>query len=344
MKTSTKFLLLVLISAAVLLLSVGVGSVFLSPGSIFTILGNRLFGIPLPEGMNPNHPSILLDVRLPRVFCAFLVGAALSVSGAVMQSVLQNPLASSYTLGVSSGAALGVAVLIVTGYTLPLISPFTQPLVGFVFGLGTVVFAIGLAGRIDKGLNNQTVVLTGMVISLFANALMTLISSLNKEYIQRLALWQMGSFSARGWFHAAVLAAVTIPGVLVLLRFSRELDALTFGEVQSRALGINVEAVKWGLIVLASLLTGVSVCFTGVIGFVDLVSPHLMRRVFGPAHKKVLPASALFGGAFLALSDTLARTLPESGEISVGAITALIGAPFFAYVFFRSRKKKGAAA
>ena len=338
MKNRYKMLLLLALGAAALCVAIGVGSVSVAPGQILSVLGHKLFGFALDPSVHGNLLAILWDIRMPRALCAFLVGGALAASGTVMQSVLQNPLASSYTLGVSSGASLGAAVVIVTGFTLPMVGFFTLPLAGFLAGLATVLLAIGFSARMDKGLQNQTIILVGMVFSLFVNAILTLISALSRNQMQQLLLWQMGSFSARGWQHVAVLAAVTVAGVLFLCRYTREMDLLTFGEESAKSIGMETRPVKLRLIILASLLTGTAVCFTGIIGFVDLIAPHVVRRVFGPQHRLVLPASVLFGGAFMALADTVSRTIMSPRELPVGAVTALIGAPFFAWIYFQRRK------
>ncbi|HJD32412.1 MAG TPA: iron ABC transporter permease [Candidatus Eisenbergiella stercorigallinarum] len=332
-----RLFLLLLICLLTLAAGAGVGSVAISPTDILAILGNRLFSLPLPEDISPNQVSILWTLRLPRCLCAFLVGGALAASGTVMQSVLRNPLASSYTLGVSSGASLGAAIVIVTGLTLPFAGFLTLPLAGFVFGLGTVFAVIAFASRMDRGLQNQTIILTGMVFSLFVNALLTLLSVLEQNYMQQLLLWQMGSFSGRSWQEAGILFAVLLPGVLYLCLFSRQMDMMTFGEEAARTMGVDTKRVKLKLIVAASLLTGTAVCFTGTIGFIDLIAPHVARRVFGPAHRYALPVSVLFGGAFMVLSDLAARTVMSPTELPVGAVTALIGAPFFAWVYFKGR-------
>ena len=332
-----RLFLLLLICLLTLAAGAGVGSVAISPADILAILGNRLFSLPLPEDISPNQGSILWTLRLPRCLCAFLVGGALAASGTVMQSVLRNPLASSYTLGVSSGASLGAATVIVTGLTLPFAGFLTLPLAGFVFGLGTVFAVIAFASRMDRGLQNQTIILTGMVFSLFVNALLTLLSVLEQNYMQQLLLWQMGSFSGRSWQEAGILLAVLLPGVLYLCLFSRQMDMMTFGEEAARTMGVDTKRVKLKLIVAASLLTGTAVCFTGTIGFIDLIAPHVARRVFGPAHRYALPVSVLFGGAFMVLSDLAARTVMSPTELPVGAVTALIGAPFFAWVYFKGR-------
>jgi len=330
----------VLLASALVALALGVamGSVGITLSDLFAVLGNKLFGRPLPEEMSGITVSILWTIRFPRAVMAFLVGASLAASGTVMQSVLRNPLASSYTLGVSSGASLLAALVIVTGLTLPVIGSYTLPLFGFAGGLGTVFLAMALTMRFDRNLENQTVILVGMVLSLFVNALLTLVTALSADRLSRLVFWQMGSFSGQNWQNAGLVLPILLIGLLVLQRYSREMDLMTFGEEQALSAGVDLRRAKFVLIAVSALLTGTAVSLAGVIGFVDLIAPHIVRKVFGSNHRIVVPTSALFGGAFMVLADLLSRTVLAPQELPVGAVTALIGAPFFAYIYFHRRK------
>ena len=338
MKASTKMLLLLAAALAALLLGVGVGSVYVSPGDILAIVGNRLFGTPFPESLPVSYSAMVLDMRLPRVLLAFLTGAALAAGGAVMQSVLQNPLASPFGLGVSSGAGLGAALVIVLGLAGAGLGTFLLPAVSLCFALGTVFLVVLVASRLDRGMSNVTIILVGMVLSLFCNAVMNLLASSSPAYAQRIQLWQLGSFSMREWSAVWVLTPVLVVALLLFLRFARELDVMTFGEEQALAMGVDLVRTKRLLLSAVAALTGTAVAFVGVIGFVDLIAPHIVRRWFGAAHRRVLPAGVLFGGTFLVLCDLAARTLTPPHEIPIGSITALLGAPFFLYIFFTGRK------
>jgi iron complex transport system permease protein len=275
---------------------------------------------------------------MPRVLLAFIAGAALSVSGAVMQSLMRNPLASSYTLGVSSGASLGAALVMFYGVFLGALASFALPVMGFAFGLMTIFAALFIAKKLDRTMQNNTIILVGMVFSLFVSAITTLMSSIRREYLEGLFLWQMGSFASRGLTPVLILAPLTLAGVLLITRMHKELDILTFGESQALTMGINTNLVKRVLLVTSAALTGAAIAFCGVIGFVDLVAPHIVRKLFGAAHRFVVPMSAVFGGIMMVLADLAARTVGPVGELPVGAVTALIGAPFFCYVFFAGRK------
>ena len=343
MKRGLKIALLAAAGIICLLLGMGVGSVSIHAVDIAAIVRSKLSGGALPEGISTITASILWNLRMPRAIMAFLTGAALAVGGAVMQSVLRNPLASGYTLGVSSGASLTAAIAILTGFTLPFLGRYTLALCGFLGGLSTVFLAIGLATQFDKNLENTTVILTGMVLSLFVNAILTLVTAFSHEHLQQLVFWQMGSFSGQSWQNCGLLLVLLVPCLLLLVRYGREMDLMTFGEEQALSAGVELTRVKLLLIAVAALLTGSAVAFVGVIGFVDLISPHVVRRIFGSNHRLVIPMSALFGGSFMVLADLLARTIVSPKELAVGAVTALVGAPFFAYVYFGRRRSERSA-
>ncbi len=326
MKTRMKICLCILACLLCLVLGAGIGSLTISPREIFQILTGRLEGV---------KASILMSIRIPRVLMAFLVGAALSASGTVMQSVLRNPLASSYTLGVSSGASLLAAVTMLTGFSL--LGAFTLPCMGFAGGLFTVFLAMGVTARLDSSMENQTIILCGMVLSLFVNAILTVLTALSGKYLDQLIFWQMGSFSAQTYVNCAIMGIILLAGTVVLASRGTEMDLMTFGEEQAQAAGVDLKKEKLLLIALSALLTGAAVSFAGVVGFVDLIAPHVTRRIFGARHRLIVPMSAFIGGGFMVVADLAARTLLSPRELPVGAVTALIGAPFFAWIYFHKR-------
>ena len=323
----------------VICIGTSIGSSNINIFNIISVIGNKLFSLPLIEGVGSNDVAIIWVVRFPRVLLAFMVGAALSVSGAVMQSVLKNPLASPYTLGVSSGASLGVGIYIVLGVSIPFIGNLALPFIGFLSGLLTVIMVILFANRVDEGMSNNTIILSGMVFSLFASAMLTTISALNTHKIEAITMWQMGSFNMRGWSYLLVGVPFFIVGVSIVLRYSREMDILTFGEEGAKAIGVETEKVKKHLLFSTAVLTGSAVALSGTIGFIDLIVPHLVRKIFGSNHKVVIPMCILLGGSFMVLTDLVARTIISPSELPVGAITAIIGAPFFGYLYFSKRSR-----
>ena len=341
MNKKRKMLLWLSLPLAFLVICIGtsIGSSNINIFNIISVIGNKLFSIPLIEGVGSNDVAIIWVVRFPRVLLAFMIGAALSVSGAVMQSILKNPLASPYTLGVSSGASLGVGIYIVLGVSIPFIGNLALPFIGFLSGLLTVIMVILFANRVDRGMSNNTIILSGMVFSLFASAMLTTISALNTHKIEAITMWQMGSFNMRGWSYLLVGVPFFIVGVSIVLRYSREMDILTFGEDGAKAIGVETEKVKKHLLFSTAVLTGSAVALSGTIGFIDLIVPHLVRKIFGPNHKVVIPMCILLGGSFMVLTDLVARTIISPSELPVGAITAIIGAPFFGYLYFSKRSR-----
>ncbi|MCL1997156.1 MAG: iron ABC transporter permease [Turicibacter sp.] len=335
-----RVILTICASFVAIVLGVAIGSVYIQPNNVLAIIAHNVVGLDLPEQITSAEVAIVWNLRLPRTLLAFCAGAALSVSGAVMQSVLRNPLASSYTLGVSSGASLGAALVIFMGVSLPVLTMFTLPVLGFVFGLATILIVMSIARQLDVRLENHTIILTGMVFALFVNSITTLMFAFFREGTQRMVFWQMGSFSMLDWHTTQIVAGLALVGVVVISRFKWELDIMTFGEEQAEAVGVNIRHIKLSLLIMAAALTGGTIAFVGIIGFVDLVAPHIVRKIFGAAHRIVIPMSALIGGTFMVTADVIARTVTAPVELPVGAVTAIIGAPFFAYIYFHRRKKE----
>lgn len=331
-----KWIILIAVTALALCLGAAIGSANISLGDVIAVLIHKVLGVALPEEVKPIDASILWSIRFPQAVMAFLVGAALAASGTVMQSVLRNPLASSYTIGVSSGASLMAAIVIVMG--LNFLGRYTLPLAGFVGGLATVFIAIALTMHFDRNLENQTIILVGMVLSLFVNAMLTLVTALANDHLKRLIFWQMGSFAGQTWENAGLLLAIILVCMFLLQRYARDMDLMTFGEEQALSAGVNLKTSKLVLIAIAALLTGSAVSMVGIIGFIDLIAPHVVRKFFGSNHRVVVPASALVGGSLMVIAELIGRTILSPRQLPVGAVTALIGAPFFAYIYFRRKK------
>ena len=298
MTNKKKSILSIVTVLIILLLGTSIGSSDISLIDTLSIILNKTLNISLAGNIPAKDISIIWKLRLPRVLLAFLVGGCLATGGSVVQSVLKNELASPYTLGVSSGASLGAGLIIVTGITIPVVGSFTLPFVGFVFGLMTVFSVILFSTKIDKAMSNNTIILIGMVLSLFVNALLTTLTSFFSNDLKKIALWQMGSFAMRGWTYVNLILPFFLIGMIGVLRFTKEMDILTFGEEQAKAVGVDTYKVKRKLFILCAILTGGSVALSGT-------------------------------------TDLIARTIVAPMELPVGAVTALIGAPFFAYVYFK---------
>jgi iron complex transport system permease protein len=316
---------------------VSIGSSAIGMGETVEILLHKLFALPLGKGVDPKNVSILWVLRLPRVLFAFMIGGSLAMSGVVFQSILKNPLASPYILGISSGSSLGAGIVILWGISLPLIGGFTLPLAGLIFGLFTVYLVISFSAKIDSTLSNNTIILFGMVVSLFVNALLTVMIALFREELKNLIVWQMGSFSLKSWSYCLLMLPFFIAGTVGIACYTREMDILTFGEEQAQSLGVETRKIKIRLFFFSTILTGAAVALSGAIGFVDLIAPHAARKLVGSGHRHVIPMAFILGGSLMVVTDLLARTLVSPSELPVGAITAIIGAPFFAWVYFRKR-------
>jgi iron complex transport system permease protein len=338
MGNNKRLLLGLAVSLALIGAASSLGSSGISAADTLVIILHKVFRMPLAGGIDPKNVSIVWLLRLPRVLLAFLAGGCLSMGGAVTQSILRNPLASPYILGVSSGASLGAGIIIISGLSLPLVSAFTLPLTGFVFGLCTVFAVVAFSSKIDKSMSNNTVIICGMVFSLFVGALLTTLSALFSEDLKRIALWQMGSFAMRGWLYIRLILPFFVIGTAGVMYYTREMDLLTFGDEEAKSAGVEAGTVRKILLVFAAVLSGAAVSLSGVIGFVDLIAPHAARKIVGSGHRYLAPMSFIIGGSLMVVADLAARTIISPSELPVGAITALIGAPFFAWIYFKRRK------
>ena len=327
--------LLVLVLAGAMLLCICVGSVSISPADTLRVLLCALLRRPMPEGVSAN---IILNVRLPRVVNVALVGAALSLCGAAMQGLLRNPLADGSTLGVSSGASLGAVLALALGVTLPGTAFGGTMLLAMVFAFLSLMLILALAYALDRSLATNSIILIGVIFSMFASSVMSLIISFSGDKLRSITFWTMGSLSGTGFAHARVLAAALLVCGAVVLAHARELNAMAIGEDDARHVGVNVRRVKLTLMIAVSVLIGVCVSVGGTIGFVGLVVPHMARMIVGPNHGRLLPASMLAGAIFLLLSDLAARTLLRPIELSIGVVTSLVGAVAFVLIFFRTRR------
>ncbi len=302
-------------------------------------------GLPwlsVPQGPLPQHPngdSTLWNVRIPRLLLAALVGAALAIAGAVMQGVFGNPLAEPAVVGVSTGAAVGACLVIV--FELSFAGSFTSVLLAFGTGILTTLL-VYLSARSNGRTEVVTIVLTGVAVNALGGAIIALLVFLgDTQQREQIVFWQLGSLNGTRWPDVAVAAPLIIGGVIGCLFLARQLDLLSLGERQARHLGVRVELLRVISITLVALLTAAAVAMCGIIAFVGLVVPHVMRMVLGPGHRALLPASALAGAVLLTAADLAARTLVPYAELPIGMLTALVGGPFFFWLLRRSRRQAG---
>jgi len=338
MNSNKRIIISTFISLFIIIVCASLGSSNISFAETIRITLHKIFRISLSPEIDQRNVSIVWLLRLPRVLLAFLIGGSLAVSGAVCQSILRNPLASPYILGVSSGASLGAGIIIISGIALPFLGGFSLPLTGFIFGLATVFFVASFSSRIDKSMSNNTIILCGMVLSLFLNAILTTLSAVFSDDLRRIALWQMGNFAMRGWTYVWLLLPFLLLGLTGIFFYTKEMDILSFGDDTAKSAGVETGSLRKKLLALCAVLTGASVALSGVIGFVDLIAPHAARKIIGSRHKHLIPMSFLLGGSLMVCTDLVARTIISPSELPVGAITAIIGAPFFAWVYFRRGK------
>lgn len=339
-KYKNKTLAILSIPLVLLIMCIGtsIGSSNISLTEIFSIIMNKTFGVPTISGVNAQKIAIIWNLRLPRVILAFIVGGSLAASGAVVQSILKNQLASPYTLGISSGASLGVGIVIAAGISIPFLGNMTLAVVGFICSLITMWMVVEFSAKVDRDMSNSTIILSGMVISLFFNGVLTTITSLISEKMQSITLWSMGSFSMKGWKYVRTGIPFFIIGIIGISLFFKEMDIMTFGEEQAKSIGVDTPKIKKILFVFVAVLTGSAVALSGTIGFVDLIAPHIVRKIFGSKHSYVIPMSVMFGGSMMIVTDLISRTIVVPSELPVGAVTALIGGPFFAYIYFKKSK------
>ncbi len=319
-----------------LLISVSLGSVSVPLADTFDIIRRAVIGAP-NDGA---YHAIILSVRLPRVLCVALSGAALSLCGAAMQGLLRNPLADGSTMGVSSGASLGAAIAIWLGISIPGI-PFAGTMImAMLFAFLSLLLILSLAYALDRSFSTHTIILIGVIFSMFISSLMSLLITFAGERLRTITFWTMGSLSGSTYVNAlTLLGALMVFGGLLLIR-ARELNAFAVGEENARNVGVNVKIVKLSVLIAVSALIGVCVSVGGTIGFIGLVTPHMTRMLVGPNHKKLLPASMFLGAVFLMLADLLARMLLSPLELPIGVVTSLIGSIVFVAIFYRTGKAK----
>lgn len=281
----------------------------------------------------------LWNVRFPRIVMAMTVGAALGVAGAVMQGVFGNPLAEPGTVGVSSGAAVGASCSILMGWTF--LGSFTTPLLAFGCGLATTMLVYVLARRGGRT-EVVTLILTGVAVNAIAGALISFFTfAAPTSARDQIVFWQMGSFNGSRWQQVALVAPMCVVGVIAVQFMAHQLDLLSLGERPARHLGVNVERLRFLAMLMVALLVSAAVAFAGIISFVGLVVPHLLRMILGPGHRTLLPASALGGALLLTIADFAARTLIQFADLPIGMLTSLVGGPFFFWLLRRSRSTSG---
>ncbi|MDF2947434.1 MAG: ABC-type cobalamin/Fe3+-siderophore transport system, permease component [Bacillales bacterium] len=325
------------ISIITIIIGIGIGSTTI-PFS--TILGSIVTFISRDPIENDSVFNIIWLIRAPRIILAFIVGAALAMCGAAFQGLLKNPLADPYTLGTSSGGALGAVLVIFLGIELPLIGKFTLPFVSMLFSLSSILLLLLLVKGFGGVNKLELLILAGVVFSSFIGATISLIIAISGQELRQVISWLLGSVSMRGWESISLALPFIIIGFIIISLYAYELNAFSLGEEHAHNLGVNVTKSKLIILIAASITTGAAVAVSGTIGFVGLIVPHLLRAIYGGNYIKLIPLSFLYGGTFLVIADIISRKIIQPIELPIGVITALIGAPFFAVIIYISVRRR----
>lgn len=335
--TVSAFQISALLLGLALLLSVAVGSVLIPPTAVYELFRTRLSGADLPAALQP-FSVILFALRLPRTALMALTGAALAGSGAAYQGLFRNPLADPYLIGVASGAGLGAIVAMTFRAPASILGLMTVPAAAFAGALITVYVVYQLA-RVGKSLPTTNLILAGVAVSSFATAMTSFLMLNASGELRRALVWLLGGAAMSGWQPVLAQAPYVVVGLGVLLTMGHALNVMQVGEEQAEQLGLPVNRVRVGVVLAASLTTAAAVSFAGIIGFVGLVVPHVVRMIWGADYRRILPLSIIGGATLLLVADVLARVVLAPEEVPVGIIMSLIGAPFFLWVLRRAKNQ-----
>jgi iron complex transport system permease protein len=332
------YLLNTLLLLAAFTFSVALGAVFIPPVTIFRILASQLSGLNITLDWPESFSAIILAVRLPHTVLVVLTGAALGSSGAAYQGLFRNPLADPYLIGVASGAGLGAVFSMALNWPTNLLGYYLVPIGAFIGAILTVVLVYNLA-RVDGLVPLTTLILAGVAIGAFASALTSFLMLRTELQLHRAISFLLGGSPIAGWDPVIATLPYMLVGMGLLIVSGHMLNVLQFGEEEAKQMGLNVDRAKVFIIVVASLTTAVAVAFSGVIGFVGLIVPHVIRIIWGPDYRRLIPLSILGGGSVLLLADMLARIVVAPSTLPVGIVTALAGAPFFLWILRRAKRE-----
>lgn len=332
------YLVTTLILLAVVVLSIAVGSVFISPRIIFDVLSSALRGEISTLDPDGIYLTILTSLRIPHTVLLLFVGAALAGSGGAYQGLFRNPLADPYLIGVSSGAGLGAVTAMMMQWPYTTLGLMAVPAAAFIGGMVTVL-VVALLARVGKTVPTTNLILAGVAVSAFTSAVTSALMINSTGELRRALVWMMGGASQAGWGPVTGILPYMVVGLAGLVLVGHPLNVMQFGDEQAQQLGIRVQRVRWFTIILATLCTAAAVAYAGIIGFVGLVVPHIVRLVWGGDYRRLIPLSMLGGAAMLLLTDVVARSVIAPQEIPVGIITALLGGPFFLWVLRRSKSQ-----
>lgn len=289
------------------------------------------------EGMKASSILIVLNIRLPRIILAAIVGMALSSSGVVFQAIFKNPMADPYILGISSGAAFGATIIIIFGISFTFLG-LSAISYGAFMGAMITTFVVYNIARLNNRTPVITLLLSGIAISFFLSALINLMMTVNHDQIEKIVFWTMGSVAAASWRSVWMSFIPVLIGVSVFMFYSKELNVILMGEETAQNLGINVEYLRKILLGVASIISASVVAVSGIIGFVGLIIPHAVRLVVGPDHRRLFPYTIITGGLFMIIADTISRVALNPTELPIGVITSIVGAPYFIFLLMKNKK------
>ena len=336
--TLAQLLILAVIMVAAIIAATGMGYIKLSANDVIKIIFARISGQSMIlDSMDSIYPVVVMDVRLPRILTSAIVGGGLAISGVVFQGILLNPLADPYTLGVSAGAAFGasLAILLNVGF----LGMYSVPLFAFGGAVATLLLVIYLSAA-SGGLSSNNLILSGIIVAAILSAGISLLKYLADEQVAVIIFWLMGSFGSKTWSDVSLLLLFTGVGFGVFVFYARDMNLMSLGDRTASSLGVDTRKITLILLVTASLVAAICVSVSGIIGFVGLLVPHMMRLITGPDNRRLVPVSLLAGAILLLIADTITRAVLPT-EVPIGVLTALIGGPFFCYLFrkqHRSRK------
>lgn len=341
-KTRYGFILIILTILLIVAIAFfsAIGTADITPIDSFKIIGSH---IPIVKkyiditNIKKSHEIIIWSIRLPRILLGVLVGTSLSIAGAAFQGMFQNPMADPYVIGISSGAALGATIAIALKINIEFLNIPSISIFAFIGALVAVFIVYNIA-KVANKIPITTLLLSGVAVGQLLTAIMSMIMVLYSDDISKIIYWTMGGLAGKGWDPLIGIAPPTVLSIILINFFARDLNIMLTGEESAQSLGVDVEKTKLYILILGTFMTSMVVSISGIIGFVGLIIPHVVRIVIGPDNRILLPVSGLVGGIFIILADTIARTIISPIEIPVGIITALFGGPFFIYLLKTSKR------
>ena len=319
-----------------LVISIGIGPVNIAPGTLLRILVEQIPGNSVVADWPASFPAIVLQIRVPHTLLMIITGSALAGSGAAYQGVFRNPLADPFVIGVASGAGLGAVYALVVDWPTDWLGLYTIPAAAFAGAVLTVMIVYSLS-RLGRSLPTITLILAGVAVSSFATALTSYLMLQSEEELRRAISWMLGGGILGGWPPVVAALPYVLLGLIILVLSGHPLNVLQYGDEQAQQLGLNVSRARTIIVAGASLATAAAVAFTGIIGFIGLIVPHIVRLIWGPDHRRLIPISIMAGATLLLMADTLARVVVQPQVLPVGIVTALAGAPFFLWILRRER-------